>query len=99
MTDQKDPTGMRHLLASLKESGPMPADLSDRIRASLADEHAARGGTTDDAATDDAGHESGFWGAMDEPGRSPFAVADRWHPGSSGQPPRPWSHWAWAVSC
>lgn len=72
MTDQQDPTGMRHLLASLKESGPMPADLNDRIRASLADEHAARGGTTDDAATDDAGHESGFWGAMDEPGRSPL---------------------------
>ena len=31
MTDDNDPTGMRHLLAGLKESGPMPADLNERI--------------------------------------------------------------------
>ncbi|MCW4601788.1 hypothetical protein ON003_09390 [Janibacter hoylei] len=42
MTEDQDPTGMRHLLASLKESGPMPADLNKRITESLADEEAAR---------------------------------------------------------
>ncbi|KRE39080.1 hypothetical protein ASG73_01625 [Janibacter sp. Soil728] len=72
MTDNQDPTGMRHLLASLKESGPMPADLNDRIRASLADEQAARAGDAGDAAAGDADGESGFWGAMDEPGPTPL---------------------------
>ena len=33
MTEDQDPTGMRHLLASLKESGPMPADLNKRMLA------------------------------------------------------------------
>ena len=42
MTQDQDPTGMRHLLASLRESGPMPDDLAERIRATLADEQAAR---------------------------------------------------------
>ncbi len=42
MTDEEDPTGMSHLLAGLKETGPMPDDLNDRIRASLAGEQAAR---------------------------------------------------------
>ncbi|MEO7421327.1 MAG: hypothetical protein ABIU87_02900 [Ornithinibacter sp.] len=40
---EHDPTGMRDLLASLPEPGPMPADLVARITASLAQE--VRGGT------------------------------------------------------
>lgn len=51
MTDDQDPTGMSHLLAGLKETGPMPEDLNDRIRASLAGEQAAR---EDQAASTDA---------------------------------------------
>lgn len=51
MTDEQDPTGMSHLLAGLKETGPMPDDLNDRIRASLAGEQAAR---EDEAADDEA---------------------------------------------
>lgn len=51
MTDDQDPTGMSHLLAGLKETGPMPEDLNDRIRASLAGEQAAR---EDQAASMDA---------------------------------------------
>lgn len=38
---EHDPTGMRDLLASLPEPGPMPADLVARITASLAQEAAA----------------------------------------------------------
>ena len=36
-----DPTGVRALLASLPDPGPMPADLVSRITASIAAEHAA----------------------------------------------------------
>lgn len=68
MTEDKDPTGMRHLLASLKESGPMPSDLNDRIHASLAQEHEARGTSATEPTTDDADGGSAFWGAMDEDG-------------------------------
>lgn len=39
---EPDPTGMRALLRSLPEPGPMPADLTDRILASLAAEQTAR---------------------------------------------------------
>lgn len=60
MTDDQDPTGMRHLLAGLKESGPMPDDLSDRIRASLEQEQAGRPG----AASGD-GDGGAFWSEMD----------------------------------
>lgn len=56
MTDDRDPTGMRHLLAGLKESGPMPDDLSDRIRASLDRERDGRSGPDDEGA---------FWSEMD----------------------------------
>lgn len=42
MTDDQDPTGMSRLLAGLRETGPMPDDLNDRIRASLEGEQAAR---------------------------------------------------------
>lgn len=58
MTDDQDHTGMRRLLAGLKESGPMPDDLSKRIRASLAQEQVARGD----------GEETAFWDEMDEGG-------------------------------
>lgn len=70
MTEEQDPTGMRHLLASLKESGPMPADLNDRIRASLADEHAAR--VDNETATDGHDEGSAFWQAMEEDGVRPL---------------------------
>ena len=55
MTEDQDPTGMRHLLASLKESGPMPADLNKRITESLADEEAARQAPSDTADVDGDG--------------------------------------------
>ncbi|WP_338749396.1 hypothetical protein [Janibacter alittae] len=66
MTDDQDPTGMSHLLAGLKESGPMPDDLNDRIRASLEQEQAARG-KTPDASTD--GDDTGFWSEVDSEDR------------------------------
>lgn len=42
--DEPDPTGMRELLRSLPEPGPMPDDLVTRIRASLADLDPLAGG-------------------------------------------------------
>ena len=69
MTDDNDPTGMRHLLAGLKESGPMPADLNERIRASLADEQAARSGESAGDASDES---STFWRTMDDEGGRPL---------------------------
>jgi hypothetical protein len=41
-SDDLDPTGIRALLSSLPDPGPMPADLVDRINASIAAEQAAR---------------------------------------------------------
>lgn len=40
--DADDPTGIRALLSGLGDPGPMPADLVDRIHASIAAEQAAR---------------------------------------------------------
>lgn len=40
--DAEDPTGIRALLSGLGDPGPMPADLVDRINASIAAEQAAR---------------------------------------------------------
>lgn len=40
--DDDDPTGMRDLLRSLSDSGPMPDDLVARITSALADEQQAR---------------------------------------------------------
>lgn len=40
--DDDDPTGMRELLRSLGDSGPMPDDLVARITSALADEQQAR---------------------------------------------------------
>ena len=68
MTDDNDSTGMRHLLAGLKESGPMPADLNERIRASLADEQTARAGESAGDASDES---STFWRTMDDEGGRP----------------------------
>lgn len=39
---ENDPTGMRDLLRSLPEPGPMPQNVTDRITAALAAEHAGR---------------------------------------------------------
>lgn len=41
-SDDEDPTGVQQLLATLPDPGPMPADLVDRITASLAVEQAHR---------------------------------------------------------
>lgn len=61
MTDNdQDPTGMRHLLAGLKETGPMPADLARRIHASLEDER------TDTAHKTGPEGTSSFWTTMDD---------------------------------
>ncbi len=40
--DDEDPTGMRHVLHSLPDPGPMPADLVARITAALEAEQSAR---------------------------------------------------------
>ncbi|HET7303729.1 MAG TPA: hypothetical protein VFJ12_04150, partial [Segeticoccus sp.] len=47
-----DPTGVRALLSSLPEPGPMPAELVERITSSLAEEQRARGSA--DAGADGA---------------------------------------------
>ena len=54
MTDEHDPTGMRHLLAGLRETGPMPQDLNERIWAGLVQEQMAQAAATDGSAPDDS---------------------------------------------
>lgn len=44
---EDDPTGIRALLSSLPDPGPMPPDLVDRITAALITERAARSGSPD----------------------------------------------------
>lgn len=90
MTDDQDPTGMSHLLAGLREAGPMPDDLNDRIRASLAGEQAARSdvppGDEDaeggpEAEEREAADRTAFWAEMDNDGRGPSrrsTPAGRW---------------------
>ena len=89
MTDDQDqdPTGMSHLLAGLKETGPMPDDLNDRIRASLADEQAARATEAQDAheeaedRSEAEAERSTFWAGMDTDERRPrrrTSTAGRW---------------------
>lgn len=46
---EKDPTGMRDLLRSLPDPGPMPQDVADRITAALAQERQGR--SEDDHST------------------------------------------------
>lgn len=91
MTDDQDPTGMSRLLAGLKESGPMPDDLNERIRASLAGEQEARLRAAqegeDDIPTDDdttgaqedqeAADRAGFWSEMDQDGTGPSRRSTR----------------------
>lgn len=48
--DEPDPTGMRELLRSLPEPGPMPEDLVARIRASLSDLDPLAGATEEPRA-------------------------------------------------
>ena len=45
--EHDDPTGVRALLAGLGDPGPMPAELVDRINASIAAEQLARGAQLD----------------------------------------------------
>ena len=47
---EHDPTGMRALLSSLPDPGPMPEDLVARITAALAHEAGADAGATASAA-------------------------------------------------
>lgn len=48
---EPDPTGMRAVLRALPDPGPMPQDLADRIKASLAAEQAARAEAPDQRAS------------------------------------------------
>ena len=70
MTEDRDPTGMSRLLAGLKESGPMPEDLNERIRARLAHEQASRRAAGDAEGT-------GFWDEMDSGARRPRRSSGR----------------------
>lgn len=73
MTSEEDPTGISRLLAGLRESGPMPEDLVQRIRTSLDEEQIAR---------EDADDEDGFWQPEDEgEPTTPGEPADRRHIG------------------
>lgn len=56
--EQTDPTGVRAILAALPDPGPMPADVIDRISASLAAEQQARPGTSETPVVDLAEHRS-----------------------------------------
>ena len=83
MTDDQDPTGMSHLLAGLKETGPMPEDLNDRIRASLESEQAARTPSPGSPLRDEEGEgeDSTFWSQVDTEGQGPSrrsSSAGRW---------------------
>lgn len=57
--DHDDPTGVRALLAGLGDPGPMPADLVDRINASIAAEQLARSTSSDRRSdhTSDPAHD------------------------------------------
>lgn len=57
MSKDEDPTGISRLLAGLRETGPMPEDLVQRIRTSLDEEQVAR---------EDSEGDDGFWEAGDE---------------------------------
>lgn len=86
MTDEKDPTGVSHLLAGLKETRPMPPDLAERIQASLegeqlARESAAAEGEADDEAPAESSASPGFWNEMDSEDATPrrrSSRAGRW---------------------
>lgn len=45
MSEEPDPTGVRDLLAGLRDPGPMPDELAERIRRRLADEQHERTGS------------------------------------------------------
>lgn len=47
----EDPTGVRQLLASLPDPGPMPQDVTLRIESALREEQAARGSSSSDNVT------------------------------------------------
>ncbi|WP_188835981.1 hypothetical protein [Flexivirga endophytica] len=64
---ENDPTGMRDLLRSLPDPGPMPQDVADRIAAALAAEHAGR-------AEDDRSNVT----PMTRTGRSSKPAGRRW---------------------
>lgn len=87
MTDEKeDPTGVSHLLAGLKETGPMPPDLTERIHASLEGEQIARESAARTSGDGAAGlppgaSEQGFWNEMDSTTAAPprrSSRAGRW---------------------
>jgi hypothetical protein len=52
----EDPTGVRALLSSLPDPGPMPPDLVARISASIAAEHAARAAAGGSSGEHQSGH-------------------------------------------
>lgn len=68
---ENDPTGVRDLLQSMPDPGPMPQDISDRITAALAAEQQARaaGTTHDNVAPLTRG---------DRPARSSSRGGNRW---------------------
>ncbi len=93
MSDEHDPTGMSHLLAGLKEPGPMPDELSERIHASLVQEQAARMAAQSDTDADtDAGADSADdTSSADTPSADTVAETGLWSDfdSSDRRPPRP----------
>ncbi|WP_353951850.1 hypothetical protein V6K52_19855 [Knoellia sp. S7-12] len=71
--DDTDPTGMRALLRGLPDPGPMPDDLVDRIRASLADLPPLEGSGVDSAE----GHQSAT-GVVSRETTHPAATRASW---------------------
>jgi len=82
---EEDPTGVREILATLRDPGPMPPDLVQRITASLAAERALREQSLRDQARHDRAHQksSGAAGAGDEPDDSGDGLPSRLAPAAS----------------
>ena len=70
-----DPTGVRDLLSSLPDPGPMPDDVMARVQSALSQEQASRAGTASDNVTPLIGRRTSDTAAAD--GASPVSDTSR----------------------